>query len=65
MPALSDAQTAAYTAFLKGKRESYSLTEEVVTKLAAWFKTKGVREDPQLSTKDPWRKRRSGGTMFR
>ena len=22
-------------------------------------------EDPQLSTKDPWRKRRSGGTMFR
>ena len=42
MPALSDAQTAAYTAFLKGKRESYSLTEEVVTKLAAWFKTKGV-----------------------
>ena len=27
MPALNDAQTAAYTAFLKGKRESYSFRE--------------------------------------
>ena len=29
MPALGDAQTAAYTAFLKTKRESYSLTRAV------------------------------------